>query len=330
MTDGLAGVNWGPPSADVEYNYPDTEEVCRCRRVNEAWPVQLLHDNSSWAQKHHLDLDYQACHGSWFRDITDQVRRLNQSTEPDIGFLMIGGNPGGFPKIVEDCVFQYERGKDYGPEYPDPEGQCYKTLKEARRTVHSPAFLQDLASSIYQILNEPRIRMNMAFRLFIVSYSGLFNHDDHACDDWTFGIWGGKKPKLTTELRRAINEIIDEGRFLYEVFINHILFDPRVQYLDANHVLQGHRFCEPTPEGTFEAQKENAWLYSLEWPACIPWTTISEDGQENATTTWPSFCRNCGGFGGLGDFQRPFHPKREGHKAIKDFLVEVLKREVSW
>ena len=33
--DHSAGVNWGPPSEEVEFDFPDGEEVCRCRRVNE-------------------------------------------------------------------------------------------------------------------------------------------------------------------------------------------------------------------------------------------------------------------------------------------------------
>jgi hypothetical protein len=301
--------------------------VCRCRRVNEAWPVQLLRDNSSWSQAYDLELDYQACYGSWFADVFDQVRRLNKTKAPDIAFLMIGGNPGGFPKIVEDCVFQFDRGKDYGPEYPDPEGACFKTLGEAQKTVHSLDFITGMLSSVYAILNEPRILRNPSFRLFVVSYSDLFNHDDPACTNMTFGIWSGKQPKLTIELRRAIDSVIDEGRNIYDRYLNQLGIDPRVKFLDANAVLNGHRFCEPTPEGTLEKMNEKAWLYNLEWLSCIPYTQHIEEA--NIKTRVPGFCRNCGGFSGLGDFQRPFHPTFEAHKAYKDFLIEVLSRELN-
>jgi hypothetical protein len=91
-----SGLNYGPPSEDMEYDFPDSDEVCRCRRVNEAWPVQLFRDEDlSWTGWRPLELDFQACHGAGFGDIADQVRRLDQEKAPDFGFLMIGGNPGG-------------------------------------------------------------------------------------------------------------------------------------------------------------------------------------------------------------------------------------------
>jgi hypothetical protein len=92
-----SGVNYGSPSEEVEYNFPDSDEVCRCRRVNEAWGVQLLHDEDiSWTGGNRpLELDFQACHGAVFNDIPDQVRRLDQEKAPEFGFMMIGGNPGG-------------------------------------------------------------------------------------------------------------------------------------------------------------------------------------------------------------------------------------------
>jgi hypothetical protein len=59
--------------------------------------VQLLHDNdTSWTGSDRpLELDFQACHGAVFDSIPDQVQRLDQDKAPDIGFLMIGGNPAG-------------------------------------------------------------------------------------------------------------------------------------------------------------------------------------------------------------------------------------------
>jgi hypothetical protein len=92
-----SGVNYGPPSEEVEYNFPDSDEVCRCRRINEAWGVQLLHDEDiSWTGGDRpLELDFQACHGAFFESIPDQVQRLDKDKAPDFGFLMIGGNPAG-------------------------------------------------------------------------------------------------------------------------------------------------------------------------------------------------------------------------------------------
>jgi hypothetical protein len=71
-----------------------------------------------------------------------------------------------------------------------------------------------------------------------------------------------------------------------------------------------------------------AWLYSLEWPHCIPYSQ-----QQDLKTQWDDgadtvgFCRNCGGFAGLGDVLRAFHPKAEAHAAYKDLILQVLAKE---
>ena len=327
-----SGVNWGPPRED-EYDYPDSAEVCRCRRMNEAYPVQLSRDGDrAWTGGRPLELDYQACHGAWFPDVIDQVRRMALGPAPDFATLMIGGNQGGFPQIVEDCVYQYNWNKNYGPKYPDIAGECFKTIQLAHNKLDALWFREGLFAVIDEILNEPRIWRNLNFRLFILSYAELFNHDDEACDAWSFGLWRGKTPKLTRELRRAINGVIDHGRALYDELINHFLFNPKVRYLDMNHVLEGHRFCEPTEAGTPQAQIDNSWLYSLVWPDCIPIEESLPEGyappSNQTSAAW--FCRNCGSLFMLGEIQRAFHPREPAHEGYKDSLKQALRRELNF
>ena len=116
--------------------------------------------------------------------------------------------------------------------------------------------------------------------------------------------WGGKQPKLTRELRRAINSVIDEGRREYDKQLNSWLSDPRVKFLDANPVLAGHRFCEPTPGSTMQEMYDNAWLYHLEWPSCIPLSRLDGEASNASEIHATGFCRNCGGWAELGDIQR--------------------------
>jgi hypothetical protein len=323
------GVSWGAPNEEVEVDFPDQEEICRCRRTTESYPYQLLVDEDrGWIGGRSLDVDFVACHGAWFQDISGQVASLKDGPAPDVATLMVGGNPGGFPEIVEDCLYLFNSGKNYGPEYPDPTGACFQTLARAHATLHSPGFAKDLVMSINTILAEPRIFRNPNFRLYVLSYSGLFNHDDESCNDWSFGIWPGKRPRLTTELRQAINKVIDDGRVLYDLVINRLMFNPKVRYIDINDAFHGHRFCEPTAAGTYEAQVENSWLYAFAWPDCIPLEAraqILDDGIQ--VDRWPSICRQCGGLGELGEIQRILHPNAAGHTAIKAAVKELFQKE---
>jgi hypothetical protein len=328
-----SGVNWGPPSEDLEYDFPDSDEVCRCRRVREAYPIQLLDDSDrSWTGGRTLELEFVACHGAHFESTRDQLTRLRHDFKPDFATLMIGGNPAGFPNIIEDCIYQFRRDKDYGPEFPDENGECAKTLQRAHETLNSLWFRRGLYDSITAITKDSRIRWNPRFRLYLLGYAKLFNHEDPKCNDWSFGIWPGKKPRLTVELRHAINEVLDHGRTVYDFIINHILFDPRVRFIDMNHIFTNHRFCEPTDSGTLDGQNENSWLYSFAWPSCIP---LSEGNHLPNTTneTDPdqlAFCRNCGGLFELGELQRMFHPKSIGHEAYKNTLKDILRNDLNF
>ncbi|KAF2665064.1 SGNH hydrolase [Microthyrium microscopicum] len=327
-----SGVNWGPPSENTEFDFPDDQKVCQCRRMREAYPAQLLDDpDRSYIGGRDLELTFLACHGAQFEDVPHQLQALDPTIVPDFATLMIGGNPAGFAEILADCIFLPDRDRDYGPEYPDPDGECWKTLERVRTKLESTWFHLELFKTLNAIQNERRMWLNPNFRLYVLSYSGLFNHDDPACNDWTFGIWPGKKPLLTTELRHAINNVLDHGRKVYDNLINHVLYSPKVQYIDLNHVFAGHRFCEPTEASTFEAQMDNSWLYGLTWPDCIPLEysfvhyANDNDGRQQSRA-W-QFCRNCGGLGELGELQRVMHPNGQGHEAYKNALKEIIRRD---
>lgn len=334
-----SGVNYGPPDESLEYNYPNQSEVCRCRRVNEAWPVQLMrsvnnitNDTSfpAWTSDRALDLDYVACYASYFEDIPGQIANLNQSFAPEFATLTLGGNPGGFPDLLYNCIFWPDHGKDYGPEYPDPEGECWKAIERAKETVQSQLFLEGILRSVSLILTEPRIRQSLDFKLYVIGYAELFNPDDDSCDDLSFGVWSGKKPLLKKELRREINGIISMGRQLYDRILNSPLFSDTVRYVDINPLFKEHRFCEKTDNGTLEQQNDKSWLYNLQWPACIPITdNDAPEAQLNATqgvhdVTWPNFCRKCGSLLEYGEFVRPFHPKPVAHKVIAQHVADTL------
>lgn len=243
---------------------------------------------------------------------------------------MIGGNDAGFQAIVENCIYQFNPTRDYGPEFPHPDSVCTQTLAHSREVIRSDEFKIALVDAINAVMNIEGVWSNPHFRLYVLSYAGLFNHDDTACDAWSFGVWPGKTPLLTRQLRRAINQVIDLGREAYEHVINHVMFNPKVRYLDINALFDGKRFCEETTEGTIEEMRNRAWLWSLEWPGCLPFVREGDWSREEdamVSRQLPELCRNCGAIWELGELQRPFHPKGEAHTAIKNFLKACILHE---
>jgi len=67
----------------------------------------------------------------------------------------------------------------------------------------------------------------------------------------------------------------------------------------------------------------------MKWPDCIPLVeeVVEVQDVEVDREIWPTLCRKCGDLGQLGEFQRAFHPKREGHVAIELLLKGLLSTE---
>jgi len=132
-------------------------------------------------------------------------------------------------------------------------------------------------------------------------------------------------------LRRDINAVVDEGRELYEYYINTLLRDPKMKFIDVNFLFGGHTFCEPTEGRSLEKQNQRSWLYPMKWPDCIPPVeeVVEVQDIEVDPEIWPTLCRKCGDLGQLGEFQRAFHPKREGHVAT-ELLLKGLVSTKGW
>jgi len=51
---------------------------------------------------------------------------------------------------------------------------------------------------------------------------------------------------------------VDERRELYEYYINMLLRDPKVKFIDVSFLFGGHRFCEPTGGRMLMAQNQRS------------------------------------------------------------------------
>jgi len=111
---------------------------------------------------------------------------------------------------------------------------------------------------------------------------------------------------------------------MYDRLIKHIMFNPKICYIDVNSTFAGYRLCEPTEEGAIQAQVANSWLRDLQWTSYLLLVEDFEDLQKYMTICGPKFCRICGDIGQLGELQKSFHQKREG---LKKALKEALRAE---
>jgi hypothetical protein len=113
--------------------------------------------------------------------------------------MTAGENNAHFSDVVYNCIYQPYPGFEYSE-------LCATALHNALDYIGSTSadpeqsFSAGHKQTIAKIMDNPRIKNNPNFRLYVLSYAYFFNSVAEAdkCNDWSFGYWT-HKPKLTEE-----------------------------------------------------------------------------------------------------------------------------------
>lgn len=244
-------------------------------------------------------------------------------SKPEFATLTIGGNDAEFFKVVEACIFQYHGGS-YGPEYPDSKGLCAQAITGAQRIISDPSFGTKLNRLAISKLYNAGVKDFADFKVFLTGYAHFFNVDPDStrCNNQSFGPIPGYKPKLSMELRKAINDLVEQVNNVYRGVVASMNI-PNIQFVDISPGFDGHRFCEPKNDdydNENDKQEGNTWIWNFHyfWP----------DGVDNGTAPAgdPIFSNTPSDGTGRGEIARIFHPTRLGHGAIKNILKDAVRK----
>jgi len=346
----------------LDFDEDNSDLVHSCRRIRDAYSPQLLndfdwdHQDQSWANGKIPSLYFQACSGAKFdaipgqlddmdKQISDREAKYRKDTNPkltdvvpEFATMTIGGNDAGFFGVVSNCIFHNDIGRDYGPDYPDPKGECAKVINETtHRVANDDEFAKGLAEQIEHVLGHSKFKDKSNFKLFVTGYARFFNQDDPACDKYGLRLTGG--PSLTRILRNAINDLVLLVNHKVEETV-HKANTPKAIFVDFDSGFEGHRFCEPNDSSGYlgnRKQRINSWFWSFsvfDNYSLPPGTAALCD---------PDLDVNCPDLqpdnpeygyqisGGSSDpsqtpsATRTFHPKKSGHTAIKDIIKKAIK-----
>ena len=124
-------------------------------------------------------------------------------TIPELATLTIGRNDAGFFSVVDGCIFHGNLGRDYGPDYPVPDGDCFKTINNARETIDDDKkFARKLANSFTSIIEHATWKDTKFFKVFVTGHAFFFNQEDPACDNYNFRAIGGPRHEPNLPQRR--------------------------------------------------------------------------------------------------------------------------------
>lgn len=272
-----------------------------------------------------------------------QAQAQQMDANEAFGTVTIGGNDAGFFDVVSSCIYQQGDGNDprtdYGPDFPDPNGRCAKSISNANSVINDwgkfdggvdfQTYIAGSYGAIYDeaITKKKEKNQNQDFKLFVTGYPTLFNQDDQWCNDKSFGFWFFRQPKLTTQVRAAINDLVKAAndRIYHAVQMAAGARGGKIYYVDITDAFVGHRFCERNePQYNMDTANGNPWMWNLQALSGkqIQATDANDKGSQAAAqlllwddktggTPVPgdlSAQSNVGSPIGSGITSRPFHP----------------------
>lgn len=217
-----------------------------------------------------------ACSGHRLEMMWNELDHLPR--RPELVIMEAGGNNAEFYPMADACIFNREfvnvpeswtdikipERKDYGPEYPDPNGECAKGLKQVQDTIgQDGSKIRDKVIETINMWRGHAKTQHMDATLVVIGY-GRFWAESTDCDEWTFAMpWSLNKPKLHLQMRKDMNNLVSVHMpiLTYSSILTRLLFqidqvnqgireaaesfrDDKIKFVDINPAFNDHRFCE--------------------------------------------------------------------------------------
>ncbi|KAF4549355.1 Hypothetical protein D9617_22g067010 [Elsinoe fawcettii] len=188
----------------------------KCLRSKESY-TYLLEQDSSW-RTGSQDLKFAACSGARLLDMADPAgqRQIEKTGDPRFVVMTVGGNDALFADVAMNCIYHAFPNVDYGPQYPDPAGACFRALEASKGYLDRQlgAELETAYRLIFQALEGKPYDIN----IYHTGYAHFFNVNSNWCNDYTFGVipLRSSNQKLTAELRTKINDLVEQMNRIIE------------------------------------------------------------------------------------------------------------------
>lgn len=290
-----------------------------CSRYSEAYPnvMNIVLDGTGPVTR---EFFYVACSGAQTNNVRDD-QAGNFVWDVDIATLSVGGNDIGFFEIINNCIFQF-----YITE------SCENQINIAQGKIDSEEFHSNLDGVLSKILGNARASQ---FRLYMSGYAHFWNVGSTQCDDVTWSYWNrADPPKLTRDLRNKLNTLTSNlNNAINDAVGRANAADPRqpVVFVDYSPSFNTHRYCE---DGVNEPDPNRSDTWFFEWEtteaAVLAAEEYPEGSIERQYAEWIAQQQaedgsltpaSQGSHWWVDSLAKVFHPKIDGHNAIKDVIL---------
>lgn len=184
--------------------------------------------------------------------------------KPQIAVMTVSGNDAEFGTAINDCIL-----RAWLP------GDCDQTLTRIGNEINDTPFKNKLIDTLIHVMAAGRqaggTNPPEAFQIYIAGYVGFWNHDNPACDDVSFGYWRWSKPKLTRNLRKRMNDLVDQLNGVIKSVATQMSGLGVIYVEGFQTTYDKHRFCEPPDGADYLASPigKKTWFWHLDSPNLI-------------------------------------------------------------
>jgi hypothetical protein len=139
--------------------------------------------------------------------------------------------------ILNDCIYRAWR-----------PGNCDDTLTNLQKEIDDGSLREKINYALYQVAHAGResggANPREQFQVYVPGYIQFFNEVETACDQFSWSYWGWSTPKLTTDLRKQLN---DKTRQVNDQIKSAVkdLESMGVIFVDGlDDAYNNHRYCE--------------------------------------------------------------------------------------
>jgi hypothetical protein len=335
-----------------------------CYRTKEAWGNQMSND-LSWIASGYEAFYFGACGGTLMNDLRRQMAEdPNHSSVVWGMFGGNNAYFGAIARACIYQPYSVEHPFGWGPpwdEDKDETGLCKQNIKKADSYLNDPkAMRRELTDALDDILEvaQNNLTKGSPLDLYVSSYVRFFDETTDDCDKWTFAHdkLSIGRPKVVKGLRKVINDrVLQVNSLQADVIKNYKIPPPnlpnvRVHNSQPDSTFDSHRFCEKG--ATYEDQYygKDVWLWNLQYYDEKSGEEIAVATTDNNGTKFMTSDANVTqGFqtvlgadsnpdalipqgndvniqqSGFGWTARPFHPKFDGHTALKKLFVQQMR-----
>ena len=324
---GVVGDSWASGVAYLDSNAYDNN-TSGCMRTTESYGAQLVKD-TSWTNGWTKDFSFPACSGSALVDIAKGQKQIeNLGSSPKLAVMTSGGNNALFYRVVDSCIYHSEKSRNYGLPYADDVNKtndCAMAINNSTTYINN-GLSGDLNRTFDDIFLAQNVMSQPDFLLYLTEYAQFFNLNDDWCDCHSFSIRYWDRPHLSHVLRADINGLVTKLNAVYNQTIRDYP-NKNVRFIDLDSLFDDHRFCEAGSTLLYEYCNSNIWFWDALWPWGCPFTSTNVTEFETELQAFSANMTITSRTGAVseGYLLRHFHPKIDGHTAIKDAITAQMR-----